>query len=195
MEDTTKDEITEKSDVGYVHVYTGNGKGKTTAAFGLAVRALMAGKRVFVGQFVKSIQYNETKLAERFTNRELRIEQYGNGCFVFRHDPTQTDVDAAVRGFEDCERILSPSNNKNNDEGCYDVVILDEITIALKYKLLDVNRVVNAIQNRTANIEVVVTGRYAPQELVDLGDVVTEMNEVKHYFKTQGVLARDGIER
>lgn len=178
---------------GYVHVYTGNGKGKTTAAFGLAIRALMAGKNVFVGQFVKSMKYHETKIAPAlvpagFTKKQLRIEQFGDGCFIYKNDPTQRDIDMAVKGFQKCERILSAPNG-------YDVVVLDEITIALKYELLDVRRVAEAIRNRTPGIEVVVTGRYAPPELVELGDVVTEMREIRHYLKTQGVLARDGIER
>lgn len=182
---------------GYVHVYTGNGKGKSTAAFGLAIRALMAGRKVFIGQFVKSMKYNETKIVQAlipagFAERQLRIEQFGNGCFVYKHDPTQQDVDMAVEGFEECERILSVNDGCDNE---YDVVVLDEITIALKYKLLDVERVVRAIQNRNPSIEVVVTGRYAPQELIEIGDVVTEMKEIKHYFKSKGVLAREGIER
>ena len=185
-----------QQEVGYVHVYTGNGKGKTTAAFGLAIRALMAGKTVFVGQFVKSLAYHETRITEalapKFTREQLRIEQFGNGCFLYKHEPTQTDIDMAVRGFEECRDILSMSTKGGYG---YDVVILDEITIALKYKLLEVESVVRAVRNRNPRIEVVLTGRYAPNELIELGDVVTEMTEVKHYFATQGVQARDGIER
>ena len=86
--------------------------------------------------------------------------------------------------------------DKGSQDDCnYDLVILDEITIALKYNLLDVETVVATIRNRHPAIEVVIMGRYAPQELIDIGDVVTEMKEIKHYFKTKGVLARDGIER
>jgi len=199
----TDDDATTNNTIGYVHVYTGNGKGKTTAAFGLAIRALMAGKRVFVGQFVKSMKYHETKIVEALAtspyHQHLRIEQFGNGCFIYQHDPTPDDIHMAVAGFKKCERILARENHKNHNESqdnCnYDLVILDEITIALKYNLLDVETVVGAIRNRHPAIEVVITGRYAPQELIDIGDVVTEMKEIKHYFKTKGVLARDGIER
>ena len=170
---------------GYVHVYTGNGKGKTTAAFGLAVRALMAGKKVFIAQFVKSMKYSETRLQDHLEG--LRVEQFGQGCFIHKNDPVQVDFDMAQEGLSECKRILM------SDE--YDVVILDEITIAFSYKLLDVNDVVQAIKDRRPQIEVIVTGRNAPKELIDLGDLVTEMKEIKHYYASQGVEARVGIER
>lgn len=175
----------EEDQRGYCHIYTGDGKGKTTAAFGLAVRALMTGKKIYIAQFVKSMKYNETKLEHIVEG--LRIKQYGDGCFIYKNDPTPKDIAMAVDGLEDCERILK------SDE--YDVVILDEITIALRYNLFKVEEVVRIIKERNPKIEVVVTGRYAPEELIDIGDVVTEMKEIKHYFKTQGLKARDGIER
>ena len=168
---------------GYIHVYTGNGKGKSTAAFGLAVRALCAGKRVYVGQFVKSMKYNETKLESMFEH--IRIEQLGRGCFIHK-DPEQIDVDMAHEGLAHCAEILK--------SGDYDVVILDELNIALYFGLVQVKEVLEAIRNRNPKVEVVVTGRYAPQELIDEADLVTEMKEVKHYYQ-QGVLSRNGIDR
>ena len=168
---------------GFVHVYTGNGKGKTTAAIGLTVRALCAGKSVYVGQFVKNMKYNETKIEPLFP--KLTIRQLGTGCFIFR-EPSQKDIDAAQEGLHICEKILK--------DGEYDVVVLDEITIALYFKLIDVKDVICAINNRKPSVEVIVTGRYAPQELIDMADLVTEMKEVKHYY-TQGVLSRDGIDK
>jgi cob(I)alamin adenosyltransferase len=167
---------------GYIHVYTGNGKGKTTAAFGLAVRALLSGKKVFIGQFVKDMKYNETKLVEHFDN--IEIKQLGRGCFITK-DLEEEDVKYAYMGLEECSQKLS--------SGEYDLVILDEIFIALYFKLLDVKDVLEVLENKAINTEVVLTGRYAPQEIIDIADLVTEMVEVKHYY-TQGVLSRDGID-
>ena len=103
---------------GYIHVYTGNGKGKTTAAFGLAVRALCAGKSVYIGQFVKSMRYNETKIGQLFD--QVKIEQLGRGCFIGK-DPEAIDIRMARDGLTRCATLL--------ESGEYDVVILDELTI------------------------------------------------------------------
>ena len=168
---------------GYVHIYTGDGKGKTTAAFGLAVRALCAGKRVFVGQFVKSMQYHETRMVDKFEG--IGIEQFGNGCTLTR-EVDEEDIRMAHRGLERCEEILL--------SGEYDIVILDELTIALYLRMLELADVVKLLQSKRPETELIITGRYAPQELIDMADLVTEMREVKHYY-TQGVLSRDGIDR
>lgn len=168
---------------GYIHLYTGDGKGKTTAAFGLAVRALCAGKSVYIGQFVKSMQYHETKIEGLFDR--VKIEQLGRGCFIGR-DPETVDIEKACEGLARCSALL--------ESGEYDVVILDELTIALHFGLLTTEAVSDALKRRHPAVEVVITGRYAPQELIDAADLVTEMREIKHYY-TQGVLARDGIDR
>lgn len=168
---------------GYIHVYTGNGKGKTTAAFGLAVRALCAGFHVYVGQFVKSMKYNETKLTDHFSS--LCIEQLGRGCYINRQ-PDIEDIRMAQEALVHCADILH--------SGCYDLVILDELSIALHFGLVQVEDVILALKNRQPHVEVVITGRYAPQELLDVADLVTEMTEVKHYYQ-QGVLSRNGIDR
>mmetsp|Transcript_15131 Transcript_15131/g.32850 ORF Transcript_15131/g.32850 Transcript_15131/m.32850 type:complete len:132 (-) Transcript_15131:29-424(-) len=131
------------------------------------------------------MKYNETKLESIVEG--LKIRQYGNGCFIYKNDPTNKDIAMAVDGLADCERIL-----KSDD---YDVVILDEITIAMHYKMIKVEDVIRVIKARNPKIEIIVTGRYAPQELIAIGDVVTEMKAIKHYFTTHGVKARDGIER
>ncbi len=170
-------------DKGYFHIYTGNGKGKTTAAFGLALRALMAGKKVYVGQFVKGIAYNETKCAEYFSG--IEIHQYGTDCFIDR-EPCEEDIELAQIGLKASDEALK--------SGRYDIVILDELTIALHYKLLRLEAVMEAIHMRAPHTEVVVTGRYAPQALMDMADLVTEMKEIRHYY-TKGVLAREGIDR
>ncbi|WP_326909724.1 cob(I)yrinic acid a,c-diamide adenosyltransferase [Sedimentibacter sp. MB31-C6] len=167
---------------GYIHIYTGNGKGKTTAAFGLAARAVLSGKKVFIAQFVKDMKYNETKLESYFDN--LVIKQYGKGCFI-NELPKDEDIQAAKQGLNECNEILS--------NGDYDLIILDEIFIALYFKLFNVTDVIKILESKASNTEVVLTGRYAPQELIDIADLVTDMVEVKHYY-SQGVLSRDGID-
>lgn len=167
----------------YVHVYTGNGKGKTTAAIGLAIRAAMSGKNVYIGQFIKGMKYNECKVVEYIPN--IIIEQLGRECFINR-EPQEEDILAAKEAWRKCKQIL------NSRE--YSLVILDEITIAFYYNLVDVKDVVDAIKNRNKQIEVVITGRYAPEEIIEMADLVTEMKEIKHYY-TQGVLSRDGIDK
>ncbi len=168
---------------GYIHLYTGDGKGKTTAAFGLAVRALCAGKKVYIGQFVKSMQYNETRIAEKFD--QIVVEQFGNGCMLIR-EPDEEDMLMAHQGLVKCTNILL--------SGEYDVVILDELTIALFLNLVKLEEIIQLLHSKRPETEVVITGRYASQELVDIADLVTDMREVKHYFR-QGVLSRDGIDR
>lgn len=169
---------------GQIHLYTGNGKGKTTAAFGLAVRALCAGKTVYIGQFVKSMRYNETQLVAKFTN--LRIEQFGCGCMLNRH-ATPEDLAAAQSGLQRCLEELRDESN--------DLVILDEICIAIHLGLLSEKDVLSALNQRHKNVEVVLTGRYATERLIEYADLVTEMKEVKHYYTTKGLLSRDGIDK
>ena len=167
---------------GYVHVYTGNGKGKTTAAFGLALRAACAGKKVFIGQFIKGMKYSELKVEEYMPN--LEIEQFGRGCFIY-DKPDEDDIKLAQKGLNRCKAILK--------EGLYDVVILDEINIAMYFKLFSVEEVLDMLMSRDNHTEVVLTGRYAPEAIINVADLVTEMKEIKHYY-TEGVEAREGIE-
>lgn len=170
------------NDKGFVHIYTGNGKGKTTAAIGLAVRASGANKSVYIGQFVKSMKYSEVKVLENIKN--ITIEQFGEGCSLCDHF-TEKDINAANSGFNRVKEII---NNGN-----FDVVILDEICIALYYNLLDLIDVVNLVKQKTESLELILTGRYAPKELVDLADLVTNCSEVKHYY-SKGVQSRRGID-
>jgi len=168
---------------GYLQVYTGNGKGKTTAAIGLAIRAASAGKKVFIGQFVKGMHYSELDLLEKIEN--ITVRQYGRDCFIYR-EPSKEDIDSALNGLAEMELVLKG--------GEYGVVIMDEASIALYYKLFTFESLKSAIENRSDGVEVIVTGRYAPQELIDMADLVTEMKEIKHYY-TKGVEARTGIEK
>lgn len=175
---------------GCIHLYTGKGKGKTTVAFGLAVRALCAGQNVYIGQFVKSIKYNETKIEKLFDGTEpafgrLSVEQLGRGCFIGRQ-PESADITIAEGGLARCTAQIA--------SGAWDMVILDELTIAIHFGLLSTGAVLENLHRRTPSAEGVITGRYAPQELIDAADLVTEMRETKHYY-TQGLLSRDGIDR
>ena len=167
---------------GYVRVYTGNGQGKTTAAFGLVLRALCSGKTAYIGQFVKNEPYNEAHIT-RFCKR-VTVEQLGTGCFIER-EPEKIDVEAAQAALQHVAQIMA--------NGVYDLVVLDELCIALHYGLIPVQDVIAAIRARDEKTEVVITGRYAPQELIDEAHLVTDMREVKHYYQA-GVLSRDGFD-
>ncbi len=168
---------------GYIQVYTGNGKGKTTAALGLALRAAGADKQVYIAQFVKGMPYSEQKILPAID--KITLKQYGRGCFIYQK-PTPEDIEAARDGLKEVALILK--------KGEHDVVVLDEACIALYYSLFSFDELNEAITNRAAHVEVVVTGRYAPPELIELADLVTEMKEIKHYY-TSGVEARSGIEK
>lgn len=167
---------------GYIQLYTGHGKGKTTAALGLAIRAIGAGKTVYVGQFVKGMPYSELEALKRFP--EITIVQYGLDCFI-QNEPTENDIQAARDGLRKLTSII-----ENNQ---YDIVIMDEVCIALYYRLFEVREVAYLLSKKPEAMEIIMTGRFAPQELLDLADLVTEMKEVKHYYKN-GVEARKGIE-
>ena len=170
---------------GYFQIYTGNGKGKTTAALGLTMRAAGAGLSVYIGQFIKSMEYHEIGiLRDRFP--EVTVELYGiEGCIVNR-EPDENDIKAAREGFERAKAVLT--------SGKYDVVIFDEITIAMHFGILSEAQALELVAAKPAGTELIFTGRYAPQKLIDAADLVTGMIEVKHYYST-GVEARDGIER
>lgn len=168
---------------GYIQIYTGNGKGKTTAALGLALRAVGAGKKVFFAQFVKGKPYAEIEAVTKYLP-QITIQQYGRGCFIEKA-PTEADIQAAQHGLEEIEKIIRT--------GEHDVVILDEACIALYFKLISLEQLIAAIKAKPEATEIVVTGRYAPKELIECADLVTEMKEVKHYY-TQGIEAREGIE-
>jgi cob(I)alamin adenosyltransferase len=169
---------------GYVQVYTGNGKGKTTAALGLAMRAAGAGLRVFIGQFVKGCEYSELNALKRM-HENITLKQYGRGCFI-AGDPCREDVTAAQNACDELKHLVSA--------GTYDVVILDEANIATFYRLIAPEELVGIIQCKPDNVELIITGRYADPAVMEAADLVTEMKEVKHYY-VKGVQARVGIEK
>ncbi len=168
---------------GYIQVYTGNSKGKTTAALGLALRAAGAGLKVFIGQFIKKRKCSEHKALERFKDL-ITVKQYGTG-FLKSRKPTRSEIAAAKKGFEEIKKIASSKK--------YDMVILDEIHIAVHYNLLSVENILDLLDARPSQMEIVLTGRYADERVMERADLVTEMREIKHYFK-KGVKARRGIE-
>ena len=171
---------------GYVQVYTGNCKGKTTAALGLAFRAMGRGLKTYIGQFMKGQYYGELEAAQ-MVQPYITIEQYGKDTLIHvQNPPHDEDVRIAQEGLARArEAMLS---------GEYDIVIFDEIVTGHFFHLISMEQMLEIIAHKPEGVEVVFTGRYAPPELIAAADLVTEMTEVKHYFQ-KGVIARDGIER
>jgi cob(I)alamin adenosyltransferase len=168
---------------GYIHVYTGPGKGKTTAALGLGIRAAGAGMRVHMVQFMKGRRYCEIDTIEKIKN--FTITQHGRDEFVSKENPEQIDIDLAQKGFKYSKEIIG--------NGKYDVIILDEINVAVDYNLISLNDIIKVFEEKPENLELILTGRYAHPEIVRNADLVTEMLEIKHPYQ-QGVAARKGID-
>jgi cob(I)alamin adenosyltransferase len=167
---------------GYVQVYTGNGKGKTTASIGLAIRALGAGMKVYFAQFLKSGDYSERNILTKLDN--LVLKQYGLDGFISRK-PSEEDKAEAIRGLADARAALK--------SGDYGLVILDEANVACKLGMITADDILSLLRDRHEMTELVITGRNASPELMEAADLVTEMREVKHYFAA-GVSSRKGIE-
>jgi len=176
--------VPEQAREGLVQVYTGDGKGKTSAAFGLALRAVGRGLKVYVIQFIKGgFDYGELYAVKNLPNLELRA--FGRGKFVTQVPPSKEDIELAKEAFTFARRVV--------ESGKYDVVVLDEINVAIHLGLLDLNEVVQLIQNKPKALELVLTGRYASDKIIEKADLVTEMREVKHPYR-KGVKPREGIE-
>jgi cob(I)alamin adenosyltransferase len=169
---------------GYVHVYTGDGKGKTTAALGLALRAIGAGLKVYMAQFIKKGDYSEINALKRFSNC-VTVEQFGRGRFT-RGKPTPADIEAARKGLKRVNEILSSRQ--------YHIVILDEINVAVTYGIFSIADLLGIIDRKPEDVELIITGRNAAPEIVDKADLVSEVKAIKHYFQS-GVKARIGIEK
>ncbi len=169
--------------MGMIHLYTGDGKGKTTAAFGLALRNVGWGGRVLVIQFLKGTRSGELNAAAKLPN--LEVKQYGTGRFIVNGSADERDLMLARRGLEEAREALS--------SGRYTLVVLDEVNVAVYLGLLWEREVIEAIKGRNPSTEVVLTGRYAPKSFHDLADYITEFVKVKHPYD-MGVLARRGIE-
>ena len=161
------------------------GKGKTTAAFGLALRAAGAGLKVYFTQFVKGTKYSECHAVEKYLSAFITLKQYGMGYFIER-EPNEEDRRVASEGLREIREIMC--------SGKYDVIILDEANIAVYYKLFSLEDLLDFIDAKPENVELVITGRHADPKIIDRADLVTEMKEIKHYYR-KGVEARVGIEK
>ncbi len=171
---------------GYIQIYTGNGKGKTTAALGLALRAAGHGLKVYIGQFLKGQMYGELVSVKKLSPL-ITIKQFGRKGYIHvTKNPDEEDIKRAKRGLKKCfEAMLSKK---------YRIIILDEINVAVDFNLLSKEEVHKFLDQKPDEVEIILTGRYAPPSFIKRADLVTEMKEKKHYY-AKGVRARDGIER
>lgn len=183
----SNDRITEAAsrfNRGLVMVLTGNGKGKTTSAMGQALRAVGHGRKVLVIQFMKGRKYGEVLAAEKHLPG-ITIVQSGLDSFVMRDNPAPVDVELARQGLEMAREALTA--------GTHDMVILDEINVAIDFKLIPLPDLLDLIRNKPPEVDLILTGRYAPPEIVELADTVSEIREVRHHY-SKGIKERAGIE-
>jgi len=169
---------------GLVIVITGNGKGKTTSAFGQALRAAGQGLNVFIMQFMKGRDYGEYKAVRKYLP-QITIRRSGLDSFVMRDNPAPVDIELARRGFAAVKKAAA--------SGKYDMLILDEINVAVDFKLIPLEELISFIKNKPPALDLVLTGRYAPRALVKLADTVSEVKEIKHHYAA-GIKDRAGIE-
>ena len=167
-----------------IHVYTGNGKGKTTAAIGVTMRAVANRMSVYFGQFMKQGFSSEHKIFADYPEL-ITLQQFGTGKFVM-DNPSTEDYEKAVSGWKSC---LEAINSKR-----YDLVVMDELNLVLNSELIPVGDVLGVLANKPKQLEIIITGRYAKEEIINAADLVTEMKEIKHYHQ-KGQPARIGIEK
>ncbi|MBN1755761.1 cob(I)yrinic acid a,c-diamide adenosyltransferase [bacterium] len=167
-----------------LQIYTGNGRGKTTSALGQALRACGHGLKVIMIQFMKGdINYGEVKIAPMIPNFELL--QFGLPTFVKKGDPSEEDLRLAEEGFQHARKVILGKD--------YDVVVLDELNVAIDYGLIDLDRVLRLLDDCPEELEIIITGRYASPELVKRADLVSEILDIKHPYQ-RGVNARQGFD-
>jgi cob(I)alamin adenosyltransferase len=170
---------------GYIHIYTGNGKGKTTAALGLALRAAGSGLRTCIVQFMKGQRYGELD-AVKMTGGLVTIEQFGHSAFCnFGSEPDPADVERAESALKRIHELM--------DAGSCDILVADEMATACLFRLIREEDVLEVMREKPEGMELVITGRGATERMIEEADLVTEMREVKHYY-SRGVNAREGIE-
>jgi cob(I)alamin adenosyltransferase len=169
---------------GLLMVITGNGKGKTTSAFGQALRAVGQGYKVFVVQFMKGRKYGESKAAKKYLP-DLTVRLSGLDSFVMRNNPAPVDIELAGKGLELARKAIK--------SGKYNMVILDEINVALDFKLVALKDIIELIKSKPAGLDLILTGRYAPKQIIKLADTVSEVKEIKHHYAS-GIKDRAGIE-
>jgi len=169
----------------FIQIYTGNGKGKTTAAIGQAVRAAGNGLRTLIVMFMKEHPYGEIQ-SLRHLSEWITIEHYGNDDFVFRKQPP-SDKDRALAR-QALNRAREAMLSKQ-----YDIVILDEVCVTTYFELLTTEDVLPLLDEKPDEVELILTGRYCPAEWIEKADLVTDMQEIKHYYQ-KGIVARRGFE-
>jgi cob(I)alamin adenosyltransferase len=177
-----KDETTTKDGLGLIHIYTGGGKGKTTASLGLAMRAVGHGLRVAVVHFMKIWDYGEVKSLDKLG---IDLFRYGTTELIDPNKPSPVDFEEADKAISKSEKLIQ--------EGTYNIVILDEITLAVDFNLIPLKRVIDLLDKKPDTLELVLTGRSCPWELIKRADLVSVIDEVKHPFQ-KGIKARRGIE-
>lgn len=171
-------------DAGLIQVYTGDGKGKTTAALGLAMRAAGQGLKVYIVQFMKGWpHYGELNTVGKQPN--ITLKQFGRPDWVDKENPDPVDIDMAQEALEQAREVVK--------SGEYDLVILDEVNVALEWKLIQLEDVLSVVDEKPKTVELVLTGRYAHPEVIARADLVTEMKEIKHPYR-KGVSGRRGID-
>jgi len=169
----------------YLQIYTGNGKGKTTAAVGQAIRAAGHGLKTCIVMFMKDFPYGELQTLQKL-NRWITVEQFGNDRFVFqKRPPNEAEIEEARTGLKRAREVML--------SGEYDMVVLDEVCVTTYFGLLTAEEVLPLLEEKPEKVELVLTGRYCPKEWIERADLVTRMDEVKHYYQ-QGVIARKGFE-
>ncbi len=182
MEDRAQD----KKFKGYIQVYTGNGKGKTTAALGLAVRAAGHGFKTYFCQFLKGQDYGELSAIQKLSSL-ITIEQFGRKGFIHvTENPDKEDIERAQKGLRKCTKMMKSRK--------YRIIVMDEVNVAVHFNLFSEKEIHNFLDEKPEEIEVILTGRYAPESFIERADLVTEMKEIKHYYK-KGIQARQGIEK
>ena len=169
---------------GLVIVITGNGKGKTTSAFGQALRAVGQGYKVFIMQFMKGRDYGEFVAAKKYLPR-LTVRRSGLDSFVMRDKLAPVDIELARQGFELAKKAIA--------SGKYNMVILDEINVAIDFNLIPLEEMIRLIKNKPPGLDLILTGRYAAKEIIKLADTVSEVKEIKHHYAA-GIKDRAGIE-
>jgi len=171
-----------KTDFGLIQIYTGSGKGKTTAALGLAMRAAGHGFKVAIVHFMKIWNYGEVKSLEKLG---IDLFRYGTTELIDPKNPSPIDFEQANEAIKKAEELV--------EKGSYDILILDEINVAVDFNLIPLMRVVDLLEKKPDNLELVITGRNCPKELIERADLVSAIDEIKHPY-SKGLEARKGIE-
>ncbi len=173
-----------KLEKGLIQVYTGNGKGKTSAAFGLALRAAGRGLKVYIIQFIKGgFDYGELYVVEKIPN--VTLKAFGRGKFITEKPPKKEDIKLAEQALQLAKEVVR--------SGEYNIVVLDEINVALDLELIGLEEVLELIKSKPTHVELVLTGRNASDKIIEAANLVSEVREIKHPFK-EGYKSRKGIE-